>query len=134
MTDATDTVIEAVLTAVSPLAASLEKIASGGRNAFYGDKIARSIGAFMRDVGPRYDPEITDEAHALTTALKGQSQARGAWGELILDRLLESAGLIRGQDYLTQESLTTDDGRRLRPDVILRLPDARHLVIETTLL
>lgn len=74
---------------------------------------------------------ITDEAHALTTALKGQSQARGAWGELILDRLLESAGLIRGQDYLTQESLTADDGRRLRPDVILRLPDSRHLVIDS---
>ena len=74
---------------------------------------------------------ITAEAHALTTALKGQSQARGAWGELILERLLDSAGLIKGQDYLTQESLTTDDGRRLRPDVILRLPDARHLVIDS---
>jgi DNA recombination protein RmuC len=74
---------------------------------------------------------ITDEAHALTVALKGQSQARGAWGELILDRLLESAGLTRGQDYLTQESLTTTDGRRLRPDVILRLPDQRHLVIDS---
>ncbi len=74
---------------------------------------------------------ITDEAHALTHALKGQSQARGAWGELILDRLLESAGLIKGQDYLAQESLTTDDGRRLRPDVILRLPDQRHLVIDS---
>lgn len=74
---------------------------------------------------------ITDEAHALTTALKGQAQARGAWGELILERLLDSAGLIKGQDYLTQESLTTDDGRRLRPDVILRLPDQRHLVIDS---
>ncbi|MEZ0216022.1 MAG: DNA recombination protein RmuC [Rariglobus sp.] len=74
---------------------------------------------------------ITAEAHALTTALKGQSQARGAWGELILERLLDSAGLIKGEDYLTQESLTTDDGRRLRPDVILRLPDARHLVIDS---
>jgi DNA recombination protein RmuC len=74
---------------------------------------------------------ITDEARALTTALKGQSQARGAWGELILERLLDSAGLVKGQDYLTQESLTTDDGRRLRPDVILRLPDARHLVIDS---
>jgi DNA recombination protein RmuC len=74
---------------------------------------------------------ITDEAHALTTALKGQAQTRGAWGELILDRLLESAGLLKGQDYLTQESLTTADGRRLRPDVILRLPDARHLVIDS---
>lgn len=74
---------------------------------------------------------ITDEAHALTTALKGQSQARGAWGELILERLLDSAGLVKGQDYLTQESLTAEDGRRLRPDVILRLPDARHLVIDS---
>jgi DNA recombination protein RmuC len=75
--------------------------------------------------------QITSEAHALTTALKGQAQARGAWGELILERLLESAGLIKGQDYLTQETLTTDDGRRLRPDVILRLPDQRHLVIDS---
>ncbi|MBP6506878.1 MAG: DNA recombination protein RmuC [Opitutaceae bacterium] len=74
---------------------------------------------------------ITDEAHALTTALKGQSQARGAWGELILERLLASAGLIKGEDYLTQESLTTDDGHRFRPDVILRLPDDRHLVIDS---
>lgn len=74
---------------------------------------------------------ITDEARALTTALKGQSQARGAWGELILERLLDSAGLIKGQDYLTQESLVTDDGRRLRPDIVLRLPDARHLVIDS---
>jgi DNA recombination protein RmuC len=74
---------------------------------------------------------ITDEARALTTALKGQSQARGAWGELILERLLDSAGLIKGQDYLTQESLITEDGRRLRPDVILRLPDSRHLVIDS---
>jgi DNA recombination protein RmuC len=74
---------------------------------------------------------ITAEAHALTTALKGQSQARGAWGELILERLLDSAGLVKGADYLTQESLTTEDGRRLRPDVILRLPDTRHLVIDS---
>lgn len=74
---------------------------------------------------------ITDEAHALTTALKGQAQARGAWGELILDRLLESAGLIKGSDYLVQESLTNDQGRRLRPDIILRLPDQRHLVIDS---
>jgi DNA recombination protein RmuC len=74
---------------------------------------------------------ITAEAHALTTALKGQSQARGAWGELILERLLDSAGLIKGEDYFTQESLITDDDRRLRPDVILHLPDARHLVIDS---
>ena len=75
---------------------------------------------------------ITDEAHALTQALKGQAQARGAWGELILERLLESSGLRRGEDYLIQESLVGSDGRsRVRPDIILRLPDQRHLVIDS---
>ncbi len=76
---------------------------------------------------------ITDEARALTHALKGQAQARGAWGELVLERLLDAAGLVRGQDYLVQQSLATADGRRLRPDVILRLPDQRHLVVDSKL-
>jgi DNA recombination protein RmuC len=76
---------------------------------------------------------ITDEARALTQALKGQAQVRGAWGELVLDRLLAAAGLRKGEDYLTQESIATEDGRRLRPDVVLRLPDQRHLVIDSKL-
>lgn len=74
---------------------------------------------------------ITDEAHALTHALKGQAQARGAWGELVLERLLESSGLRRGEDYVAQESQAGADGSRLRPDIILRLPDQRHLVIDS---
>jgi len=74
---------------------------------------------------------ITDEAHALTVALKGQSQARGAWGELVLERLLSSSGLRRDEDYVLQESMTNTDGRRVRPDVIVRLPDDRHLVIDS---
>ncbi len=74
---------------------------------------------------------ITEEATALTRALKGQSQARGAWGELVLERLLDSAGLIKGENYLVQESIQTEDGRRLRPDILLRLPDERHLVIDS---
>jgi DNA recombination protein RmuC len=74
---------------------------------------------------------ITDEARALTQALKGQAQTRGAWGELILERLLESSGLRRDQDFVLQESMTNAEGRRVRPDVILRLPDDRHLVIDS---
>jgi len=77
---------------------------------------------------------IGKEAKELSSALKGNSQVRGAWGELVLERLLDSAGLIKGENYLTQESLTSDkegEGtRRLRPDVILRLPEGRHLVID----
>jgi DNA recombination protein RmuC len=75
---------------------------------------------------------ITDEAHALTQALKGQSQVRGAWGELVLERLLVNSGLRRGEDFVVQESVVGADGRsRMRPDIILRLPDQRHLVIDS---
>ncbi len=74
---------------------------------------------------------ITDEANALTQALRGQAQVRGAWGELVLERLLESSGLRRDHEFMLQETLTTADGRRVRPDVILRLPDNRHLVIDS---
>jgi len=75
---------------------------------------------------------ITDEAHALTQALKGQAQTRGAWGELVLERLLESSGLRRGEDYIAQESIVGADGRsRVRPDIIIRLPEQRHLVIDS---
>lgn len=81
----------------------------------------------LRDLNTR----ITDEAHALTRALKGQSQARGTWGELVLERLLESSGLRAGEDYTTQTSMTNESGRRIRPDIILRLPGDRHLVIDS---
>ena len=75
--------------------------------------------------------QITNEAHQLTTALKGNAQTRGAWGELVLERLLESAGLRKDQEYITQATLTNEAGNRVRPDVILRLPDDRHLVVDS---
>lgn len=77
---------------------------------------------------------ITEEARSLTQALKGQSQVRGAWGELVLDRILESAGLRKGEEYVVQETLAAPDGRgSVRPDVILRLPEGRHLVVDSKL-
>jgi len=78
---------------------------------------------------------IGKEAEELTSALKGNSQVRGAWGELVLERLLESTGMRKGEEFLVQESFNTSNegekSRRLRPDVILRLPEGRHLVIDS---
>lgn len=74
--------------------------------------------------------QLSDDAHALTRALKGQVKAQGAWGELILERVLEAAGLRRGSEYELQVSLVDDEGRRLQPDAVLRLPEDRLLVVD----
>jgi len=73
---------------------------------------------------------LTQEADNLTKALKGDSQSQGAWGEMILEKLLDSSGLIKGQEYSMQESTTLSDGSRLRPDAVIMLPENKHLIID----
>src|SRR5574343_1197411 len=73
---------------------------------------------------------VSQEANNLTRALKGSNKTQGNWGELILERVLETAGLRKGEEFDVQESHTTGDGKRLQPDVVLHLPEDRHLVID----
>lgn len=74
--------------------------------------------------------QITSEAANLTRALKGDSRTQGAWGELVLERVLEMSGLQQGRGYELQVVFQDDDGGRPRPDVVVRLPDAKDLVID----
>ncbi|WP_372748901.1 DNA recombination protein RmuC [Litorivivens sp.] len=73
---------------------------------------------------------MSQEALNLTRALKGDSKARGNWGEVILERVLEESGLRKGHEYETQASFTEQDGRRLQPDVVVHLPDDKDIVID----
>jgi DNA recombination protein RmuC len=73
---------------------------------------------------------ISNEAQNLTKALKGDSKKQGNWGEVILERVLERSGLVRDREYRMQASLISSDGSRLQPDVIIDLPDEKHLVID----
>lgn len=74
--------------------------------------------------------QMSQDAHNLTSALKGQAKTQGNWGEFILERVLENSGLNKGEHYKTQESHTREDGTRAQPDVIIYLPEGRHLVVD----
>jgi DNA recombination protein RmuC len=75
--------------------------------------------------------QITREASSLTSALKGQSKTMGNWGEVILESILEKSGLVKDREYLVQECLTTEEGKRYQPDVILLLPENRCMIIDS---
>jgi DNA recombination protein RmuC len=70
------------------------------------------------------------DALNLTNALKGDSKTQGAWGEVVLERVLEASGLQKGREYDVQVTLEDSAGGRLRPDVIIRLPESKHVVVD----
>ena len=74
---------------------------------------------------------ISKEATALTRALKSDQQRQGAWGEMILSNILERSGLREGEEYETQAHRTGTDGERLRPDVVVRIPGGKSLVVDS---
>ena len=75
--------------------------------------------------------QISQNALELSKALKGDSQMQGAWGEMILESILEKSGLRVGEEYEVQAHRKNQDGERLRPDVVVNLPGGKTLVIDS---
>lgn len=73
---------------------------------------------------------IQEDANNLTKALKGDSKKQGNWGEIILEKVLERSGLVRDQEYRIQASHISAEGGRYQPDVVIDLPDDKHLVVD----
>ena len=82
------------------------------------------------DALSRRSEAVSREAVALTNALKGEKQRQGAWGEMILERVLQDSGLRKGHEYRTQVSVRDDEGGRRRPDAVVRLPGDKVVVID----
>lgn len=74
---------------------------------------------------------VSDETARLTSALKGNSRVQGEWGEMVLDNILRAAGFRKGFEYTVQASGQTDEGQRLRPDVIINYDGDNHIVIDS---
>jgi len=74
--------------------------------------------------------QMSQDAVNLTNALKGENKAQGNWGEVVLQRVLEQSGLREGHEFETQVSVT-EAGRRYQPDVIVRLPDGKDVIVDS---
>lgn len=76
--------------------------------------------------------KISEEANNLTRALKGDVKKQGNWGEVVLERILERSGLNEGeQGYQKQFSDTSEDGKRIQPDIVINLPDNKHIIVDS---
>jgi DNA recombination protein RmuC len=71
------------------------------------------------------------DAQNLTKALKGDAKMQGNWGEFILESILEKSGLVKDREYIAQASISTEDGKRFQPDILINLPDGKCLVIDS---
>jgi DNA recombination protein RmuC len=96
------------------------------------DKESRDRAALFNEIGhlKNLNTRIGQDALNLTNALKGDVKTLGAWGEVILERILESSGLEKGRAYDTQVSLNAVRGGRYQPDVIVRLPEGRDVIVD----
>lgn len=75
--------------------------------------------------------KISEEAINLTKALKGDTKIQGNWGEMILERVLERSGLQKNSEYFVQQKFTTEEGKRVYPDVVIELPGNKKLIIDS---
>jgi DNA recombination protein RmuC len=75
--------------------------------------------------------KVSSEANNLATALKGQSKKQGDWGEMILESILQQSGLGKDREYFLQETIKDEDGNSFRPDVLVKLPDDRIIIIDS---
>ena len=78
----------------------------------------------------KLNQNITAEASALSKALRGDKKTQGNWGELVLETVLERSGLRLGEEYVREQNHKTDDGQNYRPDVIINLPDDKHIIVD----
>lgn len=75
--------------------------------------------------------KISNEANNLTRALKGDVKQQGNWGEIVLERILERSGLTEGNEYEREKVVQNADGKIIRPDVVVNLPDKKHIIIDS---
>lgn len=115
---------------LDPLRAKIQEFQTQVENAYLHESTDRAaLGEQVRQL-LRLNQQLSDDAHNLTKALKGSGKQLGNWGEMILDQILESSGLHKGQQYLIRPTYTKADGKSTQPDAVVLLPENRTLVVD----
>jgi len=115
---------------LNPVREQLKSFQEAVQLAYVQESRERSLLAHEIDALRVLNQQLSGEALNLTRALRGDTRVQGAWGELILSRLLEASGLVEGREFTTQVVLRDEVGGRPRPDVIVHLPLQRDLIID----
>lgn len=127
--------LDAVLT---PLKEKLDVFSKAVNDTYVKENATRKSLSDQIDRLMRLNMTIGDETRNLSSALKGNSKVQGQWGEMVLESLLEGAGMIKGVNFFVQMgsemgggAISGEDGKRLRPDVVVLLPDDHRIVIDS---
>lgn len=115
---------------LQPVREQLRGFQEAVQQAYVQEACERSLLAREIEALKALNHQLGDEAANLARALHGDTRVQGAWGELVLERVLEVSGLVAGREYRTQVVLRDEDGGRPRPDVLVHLPQGRELVID----
>lgn len=116
---------------LAPLKANIEQFKADFTQRYDKESAERfSLGERVREL-VQLNQTIGLETRKLSDALRGNSKVQGDWGEMILDNILERSGFRRGYEYMVQESVTDDEGHRLRPDVVINYTSGRKLIIDS---
>lgn len=116
---------------LEPLKTKIQEFQTQVKDAYINEGKERVVLSEQLKLVQELNQQLSDDAKALTCALKGSSKTQGDWGEMILERILEFSGLKKGIEYEAQQRYQREDGKWAQPDVIIHLPENRHLVVDS---